>query len=210
VARFYLLGGPVACLLSSSWGVATLVASGVAPLREAPFNWWTWWVGDTIGSLTVAPLILVWVARPRGASLRRPLAVCVPMSLIFVGIVVLFFYTSRWEADRLRTEFERRADSLAHRVTSHVDVPLEVLRSVASLYASTGLMTGQVFRDFVEHPTARHPGIQALSWNVRVRQAGRRAFEEALQREGYAGFEISERAAAGRSCARASGRSTWW
>jgi len=193
VGLFYLLGGPVACLLNSTWGVATLVLAGVAQWRDVAFNWWTWWVGDVIGCLTVAPLILVWAARARGGSLRRPLAVCVPLLLVFASIVVLFLYTSRWESDRLRSDFERRAEGIASRVTGHVGVYVEVLRSVANLYSSTSVMNARAFHDFVAHPLARHPGIQAISWNVHVDDARREAFEASVRQQGYAGFQITER-----------------
>ena len=39
---------------------------------------------------------------------------------------------------------------------------------------------------------ARHPGIQALSWDRRVLDAQRHGNEEAVRREGYANFQITE------------------
>ena len=197
VGLFYFLGGPVSCLFNSTWGVATLLVAGVAHWRDAAFNWWTWWVGDVIGCLTAAPLIVVWASRLRGGSLRRPLAVCIPLSLIFAAVVVLFVYTSSWENERLRSDFERRSDGLASRVSAHVEVYLEVLRSVTNLYSSTSVMSGRTFRDFVEHPLARHPGIQALSWNVRVGDARRGEFEASIRGEGFPGFQITERDGSG-------------
>jgi CHASE1-domain containing sensor protein len=44
---------------------------------------------------------------------------------------------------------------------------------------------------------SRHSGLQALSWNPRIPDAQRKAYEEALRREGYRDFQITERDAAG-------------
>jgi CHASE domain len=44
---------------------------------------------------------------------------------------------------------------------------------------------------------ARHPGLQVLSWDRRVPDARRRAYEEAVRREGYPDFQIMEQNAQG-------------
>ena len=51
------IGAP---LVSASIGVATLWATGVVVPAQAGDAWRAWWVGDCIGALLVAPLILVW------------------------------------------------------------------------------------------------------------------------------------------------------
>jgi CHASE1-domain containing sensor protein len=49
----------------------------------------------------------------------------------------------------------------------------------------------------VQRSFTRHSGLQALSWNSRIRDAQREAYEEALRREGYSDFQITERDTAG-------------
>ncbi|RKQ60805.1 PAS domain S-box-containing protein/diguanylate cyclase (GGDEF)-like protein [Vogesella indigofera] len=45
-------------LLPASGGVASLVAAEQLPLAGAAFAWLTWWMGDTVGVLLAAPLVL--------------------------------------------------------------------------------------------------------------------------------------------------------
>jgi len=50
----------LAPLVSASIGVATLSATGTVASAQAGEAWRAWWVGDCIGAMLVAPLILVW------------------------------------------------------------------------------------------------------------------------------------------------------
>ncbi len=70
IVRFLVLAGPVSCLVSSTVAVALLVSKGVVASTSAWLTWSTWWVGDAIGAMLFAPLVLVGSRRrhtPRGA-----------------------------------------------------------------------------------------------------------------------------------------------
>ncbi|HVR39901.1 MAG TPA: MASE1 domain-containing protein [Thermoanaerobaculia bacterium] len=59
-------------ILSASIGVACLGIGGVQPVSALPALWSVWWLGDALGGLIVAPLLLVWssgdrIPRRRGA-----------------------------------------------------------------------------------------------------------------------------------------------
>lgn len=65
VMRFALLAGLVATAVGATIGVSTLVLAGMAVRRDFGHVWGTWWLGDAVGALTVAPAILVWAREPR-------------------------------------------------------------------------------------------------------------------------------------------------
>src|SRR5262249_47067619 len=50
--------------VSATIGNLTLCASGKATWSGFASLWVTWWLGDGVGALTVAPLILTWIDRP--------------------------------------------------------------------------------------------------------------------------------------------------
>src|ERR671914_2320152 len=52
--------GLVMCLVAPTIGVTTLYLVGFAPLADYYSNWWTCWLGDTMGVLIVTPLVLAW------------------------------------------------------------------------------------------------------------------------------------------------------
>jgi PAS domain S-box-containing protein len=48
------------CLIAATCGVSSLYVGGFAPGQAVGFIWWTWWLGDMTGVLTVGALILTW------------------------------------------------------------------------------------------------------------------------------------------------------
>jgi PAS domain S-box-containing protein len=192
IGLFLGLGGPVSCLINATVGVTSLMIAGKIPWAAYFHNWWTWWIGDIIGVLIVTPLLLSWLAEPRDPWYRRRLSVAVPLVGAFALAVVVFVYTSGQERERLQLTFERQAENLAQTIESHLDHYLEVLRSVARFYATAQEVTRDEFHTFVRGILARYAGIQALSWDRRVPDGLREAYEEAVRQEGYPDFQITE------------------
>ena len=176
VLRLLFWGGPAACLISATLGVSTLLLWHIITPRDILFHWATWWVGDTLGALIFAPLILLWT-EPYRTWRRRWLSVSLPLLATFCLSVFLFFYASRREGDALRTAFEDRARTLAAAVRASCDNHLEVLVALDSLFASSQEVTAQEFHLFVAAALQRHPGIRGLSWDQRLTAAERVRFE---------------------------------
>ncbi|MEO6027816.1 MAG: CHASE domain-containing protein [Candidatus Binatia bacterium] len=185
IVAFLGLGGPVACLIGATWAIATLHLGGILDASTAPFSWWTWWVGDTVGVMVVAPLLTVWGTRadqPR----RRPLAVIVPLMLTFATAITLFVYASRWEHSRLQADFNRRTELVAHEVQKKVEAAREMLHSIQGLFESSDEVTRSEFRVFATRLLALDVSIQALSWIRRLDDPARPTFEAQLRRDGFA------------------------
>jgi PAS domain S-box-containing protein len=95
VFKFVVLGGLLSTTVSATIGVSSLTLGGNADWREYPAIWFTWWLGDAVGALVVAPVLLLWSTRigaPR--SWWRPLegaglfAVVIAIGmLVFCGFV---------------------------------------------------------------------------------------------------------------------------
>jgi integral membrane sensor domain MASE1 len=60
IIRFFIIAG-LACLLASTFGVASLIAVGITPFERAGFSWITWWIGDVVGIAVITPFLLVWL-----------------------------------------------------------------------------------------------------------------------------------------------------
>ncbi|AMV24268.1 putative diguanylate cyclase YegE [Gemmata sp. SH-PL17] len=94
VFRFVALV-PGACLIAATIGVTALCTSGLAPWGAFGTLWWTWWLGDAVGVLVVAPVLLTW-GRPRAPGANRPGAgEAVGMFALLLGASVLAF--GGWE-----------------------------------------------------------------------------------------------------------------
>ena len=188
---------PVSCFVSPTVGVTTLFLAGAVPASSCLFNWWTWWVGDTIGAMIFAPLALLWAVRAHNGMRRRQLSISVPLGLMFTLVVLLFVYVSSWEHHRLKEDFERRADEWTLSLRKDFDRHLEALGSLEKFYASAPQVGRREFRTLVQGLFPRYHGVQALEWVPRVPDTQRLALEEAAAREGFGAFQITERAERG-------------
>jgi diguanylate cyclase (GGDEF)-like protein/PAS domain S-box-containing protein len=192
VIRILVLGGPVACLTGASIGVGSLWTIGAIPADVVLFNWWTWWVGDSIGVLVFAPIALVWTVRPYKFWLNRQLSVTLPLLFMFVLVVIAFVLSSSREQSRLRTEFE----DTCNQVTRHMRTDLE--RYSIALSATTGFLSErpsdrpEAFERFTQRLMARIPEIYAVSWNTWVADANRDVFEATMRARGLRDFQITE------------------
>ena len=61
-----------ACLVSSLIGPTCLALGRITPWAQYPSLWLTWWLGNVMGMLVLAPLLLAWLHQPgRRAELDR-------------------------------------------------------------------------------------------------------------------------------------------
>jgi signal transduction histidine kinase len=65
VVGLILLAAGLSTMLSATIGVSSLYLAGVVSPAQAGEAWWAWWLGDLIGDLVVAPVLLVWATTPR-------------------------------------------------------------------------------------------------------------------------------------------------
>jgi len=91
VFALIVLAALLSTMISASIGVSSLYFAGVTPRANVAETWRTWWIGDAIGALLIAPLILVWAAPPRTPLLTRRLseAVLLVLGLLVASLIVL-------------------------------------------------------------------------------------------------------------------------
>jgi PAS domain S-box-containing protein len=199
VVFFLLIGGPLACLVSPSVGITALYCMRVIAQDVLPFAWWNWFVGDTLGVLTFAPLSLCFLLRSDKLWQSRQKQVALPMvlTLLFVGIAI--YTTARWEQSGQQTRLARDAESLQARIGDRLLSHQEALSALRRLLEVSPDITPAQFERFTLSTLADNPEISALSFNAYVPDAKRAGFEREMALHlGLAAFRISERDGDGR------------
>ena len=64
VLKFVLLAAILSPMLGATLGNVSLCLGGAASWSNFKSLWLTWWIGDGVGALVVAPLVLTWVEKP--------------------------------------------------------------------------------------------------------------------------------------------------
>ena len=197
IVRILGLAGPLACLVSSSTGVGTLWLNGAITNDVVLFNWWTWWVGDSIGVMVFTPIVLVWTVRPYRTWIRRQLGVTLPLICMFSMVVLVFFNISNREQGRLRTQFEIAGNDIAQQMEITLD------RYEVALTATEGFLAvwdeqPQSFDDFSKLLLSELPYAFAIAWDAYVPESKRADFEHRMHASGRTVFRITELDAQGK------------
>lgn len=193
LARFYLLGAGLACLVSPTLGSMALLAAGAIRPEHWLSNWSAWWLGDTMGVLIGAPLTLCLIARPREAWASRRLSVALPLLLTTVLMSLSTLKLVEWDAQRERDLFEREAGAAATAMEHALSEPLGALEATRSLL----LVAPAISRSDFQRGTAAYllPGgnLLALGWARQVERDALAAFDQSARAEGLAGYQARDR-----------------
>jgi len=192
-----LLGGPIACLTGSSWGVTTLYISGLLSTDFLLMNWGAWWLGDTIGVVIFTPLILICLAKPRRVWRPRHLSVVLPVLVSVCTTVIGYIVTSFYQQSQTQAYFENRAARAMQEMHEQVTVHLDAVHFLKIFYAGSQRVDRGEFAAFAQELTTRHGGVQALEWLPRVRHEEREDYELRARAAAWPGYSFKERNAAG-------------
>src|SRR4051812_26035189 len=91
VVGLVTLSAVLSTLLSATVGVTSLYLGGAITRPHLGDAWRAWWIGDMVGALIVAPIILVWATRPH-AHFRPHFVerVALPMAVLVVSVTTFF------------------------------------------------------------------------------------------------------------------------
>ncbi len=193
IVRFLALVAPASCLISPSIAIPVLHFGGVIAAEDAGFNWWNWWIGDTLGVIIAAPLMFVFFGRPATDWRSRRLGVGMPMILALLVLAFAFRQVLDWEQVRVQTQFNRDTEHLTSQIRRRLEAQLDMMLSIKGLLAVSRDVTRAEFRAFVKPWLERYPGTQNFGWSPLVADAGRDALERAVRREGFTDFRILDR-----------------
>jgi signal transduction histidine kinase/integral membrane sensor domain MASE1/CheY-like chemotaxis protein len=86
----FVLAAVFCTMVSATIGNLSLCLGHAASWNEFGSLWVTWWLGDTVGGLTVAPLLLTWAATRRPWTAKRYLETTLLLALISAASMATF------------------------------------------------------------------------------------------------------------------------
>lgn len=195
---FLVLAGPLTGAITASISTTVLLAGGVISQAQAPLSWFTWWIGDTIGIVVFAPIVMMLLPEQADVWRGRQWKIAVPSIVVLVVAVFTVLQNAGLIIDQRSMVFRQEAhdatESLERELTTHT----ELLAGVAGLRSASQYVSQEEFASFTRPFLTRHRALQAVSWNPIIK-AGQRAAYEAEQRSqpALADFRITERSASG-------------
>lgn len=179
ILYFLGIGGPVSCTISASIGILTLYLNGVINTDDVTFGWLTWWIGDTIGVLIFAPLLLCFIGEPRREWQIRVNSIALPLVILLLLVGALFQLGKHQEHKRISALFEERVSLLHNALQNEFNIHVGINRTLKAFFENSSEITPDQFKAFTHTIFDGQSNLQALEWIPRV-TADTRHFYEAL------------------------------
>jgi PAS domain S-box-containing protein len=193
IAAFFGFGAFAACLVGTSVSTAAHALAGTLPPGRLAFNGFTGWLGDTLGTLIAAPIVLTLIGRPRAEWAPRRLTVGLALAAATAVMTAMIVQVSRWDDERLRNTFSREALGATSSVSSRLIDPLHALEALRGVYLASGDVTPDEMRRaskaWLEGPVQ----LQAMGFIERVPRADVPAFEARQRAAGMPGYRVFDR-----------------
>jgi integral membrane sensor domain MASE1 len=92
VLAFIVLGALLSTTIAASVGVSSLFAASLVPRPDVLETWLAWWLGDLVGDLVIASLLLAWSApRSRATDARRRAEAGALGAVLIAATLFVFF-----------------------------------------------------------------------------------------------------------------------
>jgi signal transduction histidine kinase/CheY-like chemotaxis protein len=195
IARFYVFGAAVGCLVNASVATAALGLAGVVPHHSLPMTWLTWWIGDALGTLIGAPLLLTLIGRPREAWAPRRRTVGATLAIVTTLLVATTMQVARWDDERVQISFARDAEAASTALASQLNTPLHALEAMRGLFVGSAEVSAAELHMAADHWLGLSSNLQAVGHLERVQLADVPAFEARMRAQGSADYRVMDRTA---------------
>jgi diguanylate cyclase (GGDEF)-like protein/PAS domain S-box-containing protein len=144
-------------------------------------NWLTWWVGDTIGVVLLAPIAWIFIGSPRSLWWRRRWLLIVPLSLSSAIFLGLYVEANAWEQEQHSQTFRSKAQQVGDALQFQFEEHERILQALASVMHQKKVITASEFRKMARGYLDQRPDIRLMSWAQRVTDDQRARFENWAQ-----------------------------
>jgi len=92
IFRFTALAALVSTTVAATVGVLSLIAGGLLEWNNAVATWLTWWLGDAVGDIVMAPMLILWLGvKPMPRWTREQVIEGLVALVVVLGIAYAVF-----------------------------------------------------------------------------------------------------------------------
>ncbi len=189
----FLIAGIVACVVSVGIAHFGLWVTDTVKTSELPLSMVTWWIGDLLGVLIAAPIILSLLGRPRSAWAPRRLSVGLTLTLVTLLLVLGIRQVAGWNDERMQTAFDRDAASASQALAAQLRQPLHALEALNGVFVASEHVDLDEMR-LATRAWFASSALQAMGWAEFLRRDDVPAFEARVRAEGVEHYSVFDRA----------------
>ncbi|MFP4313151.1 MAG: PAS domain S-box protein [Alphaproteobacteria bacterium] len=190
ILKFSVLAGPIACLISATIGVSTLVTSNTIPLSNAPYTFINWYTGDVLGVLVFSPILVLLFSGQ--VSLKRKSFTTLPLIVIFSIVIIAFFYLQKTDADNKIKNFRFNITLIQDELENRLDDHFQILNAMYALYQSSNAVNEDEFNLFAANTIDNNHLMSGMAFASMVMQEDLEKYLENIRRDNLRDFEFRD------------------
>ncbi|MCP5174534.1 MAG: response regulator [Moraxellaceae bacterium] len=189
VLKMLLLAGVLATLINATWSVSILYAVGAINASLVWQSWLVWWVGDSIGVLVFAPLLLVMGLPKKFYSHSRVLVLAIVSVVAFSVAMGVFLLAVSLENKERIAKSNSHNNQMIAQIQQHVQTYESFILFVKGFFEGSEEVTQSEFKLFVTPWLNKHPEVQAIEWSPKVLASERNQWQQ--QQSLLKGYAVS-------------------
>jgi len=120
--------------------------------------------------------------------------------IAIIGLLIaslIFFITKTHIHTTHQQEFDHLFSQQVNLIQKEVDINIDVLESLGSLFKTNNNISREQFKKFVTRPLGKHKSLQALEWIPKIKHDERQKYEEKASRELNIKYKIKRKLTSG-------------
>jgi PAS domain S-box-containing protein len=193
VARFFALGGLLACCVAASLGNLALLGLGLAPASDLLGDWAIRCGGGGAGVVVFGAPLLLLQGPTLGARLRRASPVAATAIAALAATIGLVWIDVASIQRGVKNDFALLSREFASRIEATVNLGQHAVEGLAGDFATSHERDRIDFDALADKLAAFGLGIQALEWIPKVSETQRAAYESRMAQQWRKPFRVFER-----------------
>jgi PAS domain S-box-containing protein len=189
VLILFLVAGLIGAIPSPTIATAIFYFKGYITLSSCLYNWFFWWIGNSLGIIAITPILVTLFSPKKYISTKRKIYIAIPILLMLVMVTMIFISTNEYEQKKLQQNLELQAKNTTNSFKYQLEVKANELEAVKSFFNSSEFVDRSEFKEFVSVFVDNH-ATYSIKWIPKVNKKDAQLFIESASAYGIKNFVI--------------------
>jgi PAS domain S-box-containing protein len=185
----FLGAGLIGAIPSPTIAVTMFYFKGYIASSEYWYSWCSWWIGNSLGIITITPVLVTLFSPKKYISNKRKIYIATPLLVMLTLIAVIFTSTSEYEAKKLQQSLDLEARNATIRFEHQIAAKTQEIESVKNFFNASEFVSRSEFGEFVKH-FVNNPYIHYVRWAPKVNKDEVSLLLELTKKDGIENFSI--------------------